>query len=373
MVVAGLAACSPAGQSTLPPGQQTAPGTLSAAEINAKVDLFDAMLLVKGADGVVNPVTPERIESLSIDGKVIAANAIVLPGSTNAEAYSAEKARLDLATKSANGQPQAFFGGNGAYSFLLPKTGKNSTLALKLKGDSQNYQLVRVSNLSRGTFLLSGGQITGGFNTRGEFQVKQNGSNPLADLQAMFLGSYFALSQFDINGFVNYYQANQGQVTITTQNNQRLVFEASNSEQPSSQGSASEADLNAAREQLQSEVGANISDLLGYIGSWTLESDLVKALVPGGAFSLEVSKTGTDTYRLTANLASGAYSGEGRHVAGSASGSDLKLGVSAGSKSLEVEFRLENSNRAGVKLTKAEGVAELSALVGTEIFLRRAL
>lgn len=374
LVVAGLTACGPTGTSTLPNGQTRTPadsGALTAAQVEAKVDNFDAMLLVKGADGVVSPVTPDRIESLSVDGKAVASSEIVMPGSSAAEAYNTEKARLELAGKTVNGQPVVLFGGNGAYSFLLPKTGQNSVLALKLKGDSQTYQMVRVSNLSRGAFLMANGQVTGSFNTRGEFAVKQNSANVMANLQGMFSGGYFALANFDVNAFVNYYQSNGGQITIMTQNNQRLVFAPANPNQPTSQGEASAADINAIKAQVQSEVGANISDLNGYIGTWTLENDIIKALVPGGTFSLDVSKTGANTYRLTANLAAGSYSGEGQHVAGTATGSDLKLGVSAGSKSLEVQVRLASSNRAGIKLNKAEGVAELSAIVGQELFLKR--
>lgn len=372
LVVAGLAACGPAGQTNLPNGQQSTSGALTAAQVEAKVDNFDAMLLVKGTDGVVSPVTPDRIETLSVDGKAVAASAIVLPGSAAADGYSAEKARLDLAGKAVNGQPVVLFGGNGAYSFLLPKTGKNSVVALKLKGDSQTYQLVRVSNLSRGAFLMSAGQVTGSFNTNAEFATKQaGGAGVMANLQSMFSGGYFALANFDVNAFANYYQSNGGQITITTSNNQRLVFAPASPDAPTSQGTATDAERNALKAQVQTEVGANISDLNGYVGTWTLESDLVKALVPGGNFSLDVAKTGVNTYRLTANLAAGSYSGEGQHVAGTATGSDLNLGVSAGTKALGVQVRLASSNRAGIKLTKAEGVAELSALVGQEIFLKR--
>ena len=47
--------------------------------------------------------------------------------------------------------------------------------------------------------------------------------------------------------------------------------------------------------------------------------------------------------------------------------------INAGGKSLAVQIHQVSSNRISVKLTQATGAAELTAMVGTEINLKRAL
>lgn len=381
LLISSLAACSPAPQGATPPTQtNNQTSGLSAAQIDAKVDLFNLMLLSKGADGVVSPITPERIESLRIDGKTVAPSAILQAGSGATESYvgtgAAANLRQQAAAQVVNGQPLTIFGGKGTYSFLIPHTNANSKLELKLKGDARSYQLIRFNNLSQGTFVLAqDGKIEGGFKTTSGFSTKSEGDGILNALQNIFGSpdSFFALAQFDIAAYVNFYLSNNGQVTVTTSDNQHLVFEPSNPAEPTSQGPAGAGEAAAAQQDVSQDLSGNITPLLGYIGTWTLESDLLKALIPGGALDLEVAKTGTDTYRLTAKLASGSYSGQGKHTGGSASDSELKLGVSAGDKSLEVKIHMVNANRVGITLTKAEGAAELSSFLNQEVYLKRKL
>lgn len=374
-VVSSISACSTSQTPANPnnPGQ-TGTNQSNSAELSAKTDLFDTMLLVKDSNGVNAPVTPERIESLSVDGKAVATSSILLPGSAAAEGYKSEKNRLDAAAKVAAGTPLVIFGGNGTYSFMVPKSTQNNVVELKLKGDTQTYKLIRFNNLTRGTFVLNNGGIQGAFNTREAFAVKQ-ATDIMTLLQQIFSSpaSYYALASFDINAFVNYYQANGGQITVTTDNNQELTFEPTQPQAPSGTSTVTDAEEQTVQQAVETTVGADLSPLLGYIGTWTLENDLIKALVPGNTFDLEVAQTGQDSYRLRAILASGTYSGEGKHTGGTATSSTLNLNVSAGDKSLSVQFRLVDNNTLGVKLTQVNNVGELSSFVNTEVHLKRKL
>lgn len=344
---------------------------MTQAEVEAKVQLFDTLLLVKDANGAVNPVTPEQISSLKLDGKAIAASSIVLPGAASSENLIKADVQLTEAGKVVqSGQPMVIFGGNGTYSFVAPKTDKNGLLEIQLKGDSHTYQVLYVSNINKGTFLLDAGKVSGGFNTRGEFKTQQAGGGLFDQLGNIFNNpnGYYALAQFDVAALVNFYQANGGQVTITTKDNQQLVF-AANDPNTGTPGTGS-ADI---KQEVTGALQGNLNALLGYVGSWTLESDFLKALVPGGQLTVDFSKTGTDSYRLAANLASGSYAGEGKLVSGGGDASTLNLDVSANGKALSVVVNQVSNNRISIKLTKADGVPELAVMLNQEVFLKRAL
>lgn len=349
----------------------------SAADIEAKADLFDVMLLSKDAAGNNTPVTPEQIASLKLDGQTINPSSILLPGAASSDSLVQANARQQEAAKAVNGQNVTMFGGNGAFSFVVPKTGKNSVLQLQLKGSNDSYQLIRFANLSRGTFVLgSKGQVQGGFNTRADFQTQAEGEGGvLSNLNAIFThpGGYYALAQFSIGAFSNFYQAGDGSVKVTTHDNHELTFQPAQPDQASAHTQISDQQEAQARAEVTQQVGDSLSPLLGYIGSWTLESDLLKALIPGQKLMVTVANgSAKDSYCLTAAIAKGSYSGESK-VVGSGDTSTLKLAVSAGGKSLGVQIKLVSSNRVSVQLTQANGVAELSGMVGTEIFLKRAL
>jgi len=347
----------------------------SVAEINAAADIFDLMLLAKGANGASNPVTPEQLVSIKLDGKAIAPASILLPGSASADAFAQAKTRQSEALKIFQGQTVAIFGGNGAYTFVLPRSDKNSVLEIQLKGQAQPYQLIRFANLSRGTFVLApDGSIDGGFNTRGGFSTKAEGDGVLDALEDIFTNtaSYYALAGFAISSFAHFYQAEQGQVTVTTQDNHELVFEPAAPAEPVSDTPISDEQEQQAEQEVTADVGANLSPLLGYVGDWTLESDLIKALIPGGELTLSLAQTGSDTYRGTARVAQGSYSGESK-VSGGGDTSTLNLSASSQGKSVGLQIRLVSANRIGVKLTQADGVAEAAGMVGMEVFLKRAL
>lgn len=377
LISLSLSACSV----SLPQGVNLGNGSsqqaaASAADIDNKGDLFDVLLLSKGSDGNNSPITPDQITSLRLDGQAIAPSSILLPGASDSSSLSDAKTRQTEAAKVLQGKAISMFGGNGAYTFVIPKTGKNSVLELQLKGQTDTYKLIRFANLSRGTFVLSsGGQITGGFNTRGAFQTKAEGSGVLDSLTAIFTnpGGYYALGQFAIQAFSNFYQSESNQIKVTTKDNHELVFQPAQPSAPASDTPISDQQEAQTQANVNQSVGDTQSPLLGYIGSWTLESDLLKALIPGNQLLLTVATAaGKDTYRLTASLASGSYSGESK-VTGSGDASTLNLAVNSGGKSLGVQIRMVTSNRISIKLTSASGVAELSSMVGTEIFLKRAL
>jgi len=350
----------------------------SAADINAKTDLFDVMLLSKDAAGNNAPVTPDQIASLKLDGQVIAPSSILLPGAASSDSVAKTAAsRQTEAAKALKGQDVTMFGGNGAYTFVIPKTGKNSVLELQLKGSGDTYKLIRFANLSRGTFVLgSNAQVQGGFNTRSDFQVKAEGDGSvLANLDAIFSNpsGYYALAQFTIGAFSNFYQTGDGSVRVTTHDNHELTFQPAQPDQPTGNTQISDQQEAQAQADVTQQVGASLSPLLAYIGNWTLESDFIKALIPGGQLTVGVANgSAKDTYRLSATLANGSYSGESK-VVGSGDGSTLNLSVSAGGKSVGVQIHLVSSNKISIKLTEASGVAELTAMVGTEINLKRVL
>lgn len=370
LLVAGLSACSTSLPSTPATGtQQTA-----VADIEAKTDLFDVMLLSTDANGNKVPVTPDQISSLRIDGKAIAASAILLPGTADSDSFSQADKRQQEAAKAVNGQPVTVFGGNGAYTFVVPKTGKNSVLELQLKGQSSSYQLIRFANLSRGTFVLgSNGQVQGGFNTNAAFTTKAEGGGVLNGLSAIFANpsGYYALAQFTIGAFQNFYQGAQGEIKVTTQDHHELTFQPTTPDQASGDKTLSSEQANQVKTEVTQAIGADLSSLLFYLGSWTLESDLLKALIPGNQLTISVANgSAADSYRLTAALASGAYSGESK-VSGGGDATTLNLSVSSDGKSVGVQIHLVSSNRISIKLTDVQGAAELSGMVGTEIFLKR--
>ncbi|MEZ0370039.1 MAG: Flp family type IVb pilin [Candidatus Sericytochromatia bacterium] len=409
-MLSNLAACGPIQPAAKPPaGQNVQNNSLSVAEINSKADLFDMMLMVKGADGVVSPVSPDRLESLSLDGKSIAPASILLPGSMAASGFASQASVQAEASKVIlKGQPWVIYGSNGVYTFLMPKTGRNSKLVFKLKGDNHSYELLRVANLSRGSFVLANGQIQGAFSIRDGFQIKPTAVEYAVMLSLIivvclaaiqFLGpnssttfsqvganlgtsqeqqaaynAYYALGRFDVAGFANYYQSNGGEITITTQDSQQLVFAAASPEQPTDTETADVQEVSGARAEIQAQLGNYLSPLLSYVGSWTPESDLVKSLIPGGNMTLEVTRRSDDTYRLSAVLASGTYAGEGKYVSGGeGSSAPLNLGISSGGKTLEVKFRLVYPNLLGATLLKADGVPELAPALNQEIRFKRNL
>ena len=373
-LILSLSACSV----NLPEGlkQPVARDTVaSTADINAKADLFDLMLLSKDAKGVNNPVTPDQLVSLRLDGQNVAPTSILLPGSAAADAFTQARTRQEEAAKALQGKPVVIFGGNGAYTFVLPRSDRNSVLELQIKGQTESYKLIRFANLSRGTFVLApGGQVEGGFNTRAAFTTKAEGDGVLDALTAIFTNpaGYYALAGFAISSFANFYQTQDGHVTVTTQDNQELVFEPATPQAPSSQESISDAEEAQAEQEVSEDVGAGLSPLQAYVGNWTLESDLIKALIPGGQLLLSLAQTGNDTFRGTASLASGSYSGESK-VSGNGDTSTLNLAASSQGKTVGIQIRLVSNNRIAVKLTQAEGVAEASGMVGLEIFLKRVI
>ena len=373
-----LVSCSPAvGPNIAPIKPNTQASTqLDAKALDSKIDLFDAMLLVKNSNNVSVPVLPSQIESLMVEGKSITTSNIWLPGSETAEALKTEKARLEAANKVTQGQPMVAFGGNGAYTFVVPKSTMNNVLSLKLKGDSQTYQLIRTPNMARGTFVMDKGQIQGGFNTRGAFSTKQAGAgfSAMDFLRQVFenSGTYFAAASFDIESFVNYFVSNGGKITLTTEDNQELVFETAQPQAAPQVNTLTDAQENAVEQAVEELVGADLSPLLGYIGSWEITSPVIKGLIPGGRFTLDVAAKGSSVYSLTANVAAGSYSGEGQHKSGSATSDVLNLNVSAGNKSLTVQFRLVNNNTLGVKITNKTNVSEIAdTFLNQEVTLAR--
>ncbi len=179
------------------------------------------------------------------------------------------------------------------------------------------------------------------------------------------------MASFDIDSFVNYFKSVGGRITLTTEDNQELVFEATQPQDAPQVTPVTDAQEDAVEQTVEELVGADLSPLLGYIGSWEITNPILKNLIPGGRFSLDVTAKGASVYGLTANVAAGSYSGEGQHKSGSASSDVLNLNVSAGDKSLTVQFRLVNNNTLGVKITNQTNVSEVAAFLNQEVQLAR--
>lgn len=379
-----LTACGPS-QPVAQTGQSTSNGALAVAEINAKADVFNAMLMTKDANGVSIPLTPERIDSLSIDGKTVAPASIALPGAESAKSVSTEQAiQLQASKVVQQNQPWVIFGANSVYSFVTPKAAAGNKIELKIKGDSQTYQLLRLANVNRGAFVLSKGQVQGAFSLNEGFALKQasGSATVMSSLLAMLslnasssLDEFYNPAQFALTSLQNFYQSGVDSVVVYTPGMQQLTFDLSGKSTATSTISAD--DLNKYRNQTETELGDYISPLTGYIGAWTLEDPAIVALIPGGGMTLELSKTGKQSYKLSATVAGNTYSGEGSYTAtgtGGGTGSEpITLEISSGSKKLQVKFRLSTPNTLGATLLKADGVAELAIALNKEISFKRNL
>lgn len=377
---ASLTACQTSSAPVATQSAQSAEAQQAAlkAKIDAQTELFDLMLLRADPAGFNAGIPPEDIESLKIDGKAVSLIDILLPGADSTENLKNEKNQLDVAAKVADGGTQLIYGGGSVYSFLIPQTDKNSLLEIKLKGDSQAYQLVRVHNLTRGTFVLDKTGVVGGFSTAESFSVKQEDRTGIyaddktkaaatAQLYQIMLNpqAFFDRVKFGIDQFTNLYQTEGGKVSL-------IAFGS-----PISSMSVSPLDLNApvpakiltesdwknAWITAEKRVGF-LSPLLSYVGNWTLANDLFRSAMPGGKCDLKIQQLGQDAYRLELALGSGTYAGQGQH-SGVATGTSLKLQVSAGDKSFTTDISLDSPNMMRVAPGSLAGIPELKVFEGS--------
>lgn len=366
--------CSPTGSdSVIVPGVNNTQSQVSPEELNDKIESFDLMLLHTNQDKAVNPITPERIQSLKLDGKSIDLNSILLPGSEENKALAnSDQDRFNTAQKVAEGGNLVVFGGKGIFSFLTPQSDQNTLIEIKLKDDAQTYQIVRLENLSRGTMVLENGKVRGAFDTLGGFAVKGTGEDALALIQKMLSNPdlYYALSNFDFKAFVNTYFSEGVDVKVFTEDKQLIKVSALSPQETSSEAdeSSEAAEIKAAIEE---QVANGTRPLTRYIGTWTPESDFILNLVPGGKLDLGFAAVSDLRYRASATLDSDSFAGEGQVDTLDFKDKELSIQVTSGGNSLDLKLKYINNNRVSVSLEGISGISDLQPMIGTEVFLKR--
>lgn len=350
-----------------------------AAQQNA-ISHFDVKLLVQNEDQSFDPVTPEDLKELKFQGKMVDLASILLPGDADAAkldtSESARKAELDKVTQ---GQSVFVYNGNGVYSVFTPKADQNMSLDIQLKGDSNSYRVVRVNNMTKGTFVFKDAKVTGGFETEGAFKIMQT-SGAEAAFEKLFANGgagFNSTSGFDLSGFGNAFFAEGLKVTISTSEGGLFSIDA--------QGEASvenQTDLKATLEQKKTETANSmaedasfLNELARFEGNWQPESNLLLSLIPGNQLSLGFKRVSKSVIESSAVLADGSYSTTSQIDSlisgGNASSKELMLDLASGDKSLSVVLKWHNANRLSATLKSQNNAGELSLLVGQEIFLNR--
>lgn len=338
-----LAACTPASNPAGNSGTPTTGTETPAAQINA--DAFNLMVLVAGEQGSVNPLTPESIAELKIDGKMIPTSAILQTGTPEAEALSkSESAQQERLKKIEAGEAAVIFGGSGIYSFFVPESENGNQVSIRLKDSDKTYMIERAQALSRGTMVLAlDGSVDGAFDTREGFEVKVFNFGDIGSAfgDALGGGAFFNSTAFNPN-------------------NLPVLF-------------TDEEDEEEVKARLNSQVATGTHPLTAFTGNWTLASDFLLGLIPGGQLEVSFRNVSENTYEGTAHLEFGSFSGQGTVEELQINNGSVTMNVSSQGKSVDLKLTSNGPNDISATLLNASDLPDVNAFVGTSVDLKRKL
>ena len=328
-----LVACSPASGPATAPESPAVETPNQATQIQA--ESYDVKLLVAGENGAVNPLTPENIAELKLDGQKIANTDMIQVGTAAAEALSkSDSAQQELMDKVSAGESQVIFAGGGVYSFIAPISDKSNQLEVTLKDSGQSYQVELVNGLNQGIMVLNmDGKVQGTYSLEAGFEVKQAGG--LGD----FLGDLLAGVGIDLGSA-------SGGGTIGGE---------------------------GAEDEVKEKDAAASHSLAAYTGHWTLASDLLLSLVPGGKLEVEFHNVSESTYQGTAHLAAGSFTGQGTVDDLEYTDNTVTLKVSASGKSIDLKLTSNGPNSVSATLLSANDLPEVNSFIGVSVDLKRLL
>jgi hypothetical protein len=374
LIALSLGACN----NTVPTAlnQPATPRTENAVTptFNGKVSLSDLMLLTRDSNKATNPLTPDTLAGLKINGQNVGLASLILPGSSAAEKFGNSATRTAELQKVAAGSQAVLFGGNGVWSLLLPSSDKASVLELQLKGRSDSYKIVLEPGFNRGVMVLDNNRVTGAYQTSGGFATKSatDPNAPENRLGEIFTNpdAYYANGGFSPERFNAFYNSEDTRVIISS-NNQQRSFDSANPEQDTESPLDPEA-----REKIKTEVedAVQLNPLMHFTGRWTLEDRMLLQLIPGQQLLIELREAGPDRFQAVATLVTGSYSGNLPYTAVNVSNpNNLSMDVVNGSRKITLALDKINFNRIGVKLQSVEGLPELSGFAGLSLKLTRVL
>ncbi len=330
--VFALSACAPT------PKQAAAPNTVNTPDNQQTAVLETDFILTQKSDGVENPITPERIQSIQIDGKTVSSSEIQI-------------VKGDFATQQSGGDLQVQYvldqNGNinvGVFRILSRLGAIGKVTVTYLDGDqSKTFSFSANANQTgagkkqnlRLTVQADGTLVGGVAAADGTLDKDKPVFRTTAEQKLEVLSPDGSIEVFDLT---------QGQ------------FDA-----PQKQTQTGNE-----RDELLKEVGS-ISTINLFVGNWF--ADLL-----GKKIKIKVRDGGGGSINGTASLDGKSYSAKGTYEVSASQPNNLALkGSAAGSADVSFDVKLSGANSMTLTLTDANGETVLEPLVGLSFSLNRGL
>ena len=325
-----LGACAPMPQAGPTPDQATIPDNQQTAALQTD------FILTQKSDGIENPITPELIQSIQIDGKTLSASDIQI-------------VKGDFATLQTGDDLQV--------QFVLDQNGNLNVGVFRI--------LSRLGAIGKVTVTYQDGGETKTFSFSGN--ANQTGAGDAQNLRVTvqadgtIVGGVAAPDGTLDKEKPVFRTTSDQKLEIIKPDGSTEVFDLS---QPDFNAPKNETKTEKEREDLLNGVGA-ISSINLFVGNWFAD-------VLGKKIKVKVKDGGNGQISGSAELDGKSYSANGSYTQSASQPNSLTLkGSAAGSADVTFDVKLMGANTMTLTLTDANGEAVLVPLVGLSFSLSR--